>query len=221
MKREVVRKIQITITTIIMLLCICYPPVAVYAGRNQDNKDSKLISYTQLLLSLNGFYSGPISGKCNTKTQKAIEKQIGLPAATPSDTFCRKILDDLNGKKLLEDLNGKLTTSMSTSASGFHDLVAQSTTGERNIASEIDKLKSDLSNNITTVNGINEGMSTRFSTLAISMYTIGTTSLLAGIALIVAFLLAFINIFVPTYVERAITTNNLKQKLENVVSSSK
>jgi hypothetical protein len=40
------------------------------------------------------------------------------------------------------------------------------------IRAEIDKLKSDLSNTVTTINGINGGMSTHFVTLSNSMATV-------------------------------------------------
>jgi hypothetical protein len=151
MKRE--RKILITIILIIIVIILSAPPRIVYARRSQIHENATLIRCTQLLLSRKGSYTGPIDGECNIQTQEAIKEYKSLPPATSSGEICRI--------QFLVDLNDKLTASLSTS------------TPEASIRAEIDKLKSDLSNTVTTINGINGGMSTHFVTLSNSMATVG------------------------------------------------
>jgi hypothetical protein len=156
-ERRTARKILTAITLIIIIIVLCALPWTVYARRSQIHENATLIRYTQLLLSHKGFYTGPIDGECNIQTQQAIEKFKGLSPATPSREICRI--------QFLEELNDKLAASLSAGPSESHDIVSQNNTGERNLASiqaEIDKLKYDLSNTITTINGINGGMSTHF-----------------------------------------------------------
>lgn len=214
MKSETARNILTTITLIIVIIMLCAIPWRAYARRSQIHENANLIRYTQFLLSRKGFYTGPIDGGCNIQTQQAIEKYKGLPPATPSDEICTK--------QFLEGLNDKLAASLSTGTSESHDIASQNITGERNLAliqADIDKLKSELSHTITTIDGINGGMSTHFINLSNSMATIAISALLASVALVVTFLLAFINTYVTIYMKTYVK-EELEKLNTNVVKDS-
>jgi hypothetical protein len=74
---------NLTSTVILMLLFFLYPPFVVYARISLTYENANIVRDAQLLLSLKGFYTGPLDGLCKTQTQQAIEKYKGLPTTTP------------------------------------------------------------------------------------------------------------------------------------------
>jgi hypothetical protein len=154
-----------------MLLCVCVPPIVVYARRSQTSENVNGIRYTQIILKLNGVYTWPIDGRCNTLTQQAIkqaiEKYKDLPTTTSSGAIC--------SIKFIKGLNDKLIESLSSGTSE-PDRLSQNTTGERNLAS----LSADITNIKSTIKGINDTMSDHFISLSFNMATVAITTLLAG-----------------------------------------
>jgi ABC-type siderophore export system fused ATPase/permease subunit len=112
---------------------------------------------------------------------------------------------------------------MTTGSSEPHDIVSQNTTGERNLA----ELSADITNIIATINKINESISTHFISLSYNMATIGITTLLSSISVIVAILIGFINVFVNYYVKKKIEdlhTNILNEstiKFSNMIDEAR
>ena len=59
------------------------PPFIVYAYNSNAFDNANVVRDTQLLLSLNGFYTGPLDGQCNAQTKQAIEQYERTLAKAP------------------------------------------------------------------------------------------------------------------------------------------
>jgi hypothetical protein len=62
MERKIGHIVILISTLILMLIFICFPPLAVYARISQTTENVNFVRYTQILLSLKGFYTGPLDG---------------------------------------------------------------------------------------------------------------------------------------------------------------
>lgn len=171
-------------------------PVLVFAYDKQTTDNTNVVRYTQLLLSLNGFYTGPLDGQCKTQTRQAIGTyNAALPNTLPG-VGCTS--------QFLEQLKDKLTASLSTDNSKPHDLSSQNTAGDHNMESlsaTISNIKADLANTTSTVKGINQSLSTHFVTLAYNMATVGITAFVAAISVLIAIAVGAANIFLKDRVE--------------------
>jgi hypothetical protein len=165
-------------------------PFTLYARDSYARDNANVARDTQLLLSLNGFYTGPIDGLCNAQTKQAIEKYqstlVKTPLTKPLGISCSvQLLETLKN-----DLSSVLTTDTSATRSGTtHAKNGINDTAPINsLAAEIDDVKATIKNTNTALKGISDGISTHFITLFNNLATIGITSGLAALSVSVALL---------------------------------
>jgi hypothetical protein len=163
-----------------------------------DNTNA--IRDAQLLLTLKRLYTGPIDGQCNTKTREAIADHEGIPDYTT--TIC---------STFLEYFNEKLKSSISTDPSNPSDIPRQSSAAEQNNIDQLAlaKVRSDLDKTVATIQGLREGISTHFTTLAYNNATALGTYFLSIIAILVAII----------SVGTTILVNTTKTKIEGLHNS--
>jgi hypothetical protein len=157
------------------LVCVLIIDVFVLGQTIRASDETTAIRDAQLLLSLSRLYAGPIDGQCNAKTKQAIADHEGIPVYTT--TMCRI--------PFLEYLNNKLKASLSTDPSKPADVPSQNSAGEQNIQ-PLTKVRSDLDKTISTIQGLNEGISTHFITLAYNNASTIGTLLLPIVAILIA-----------------------------------
>jgi len=122
----------------------------------------------QLLLSLGGYYSGPLGGVCDTQTLEAISKY-------------KQTNPNLN---LLIECNNHLLKVLKDD---FRSAAASFSNGsDLNKAKEIGELRNEVKNANAAIKGLSDSFSSQFVTQYNSLASIGVTTILTAIAIFIA-----------------------------------
>jgi hypothetical protein len=162
---------------------------------------TSVIRDTQFFLSIEGFYTGPVDGKCNEGTQLAVEKYKATITSTPPGASCSiQLLENLN-ERLVAALNTSLGAANSTqrgvplqSAAEQHNIESLSTSVS-NLNTDLTNTRENITYTISTVKGLSEGISAHFTTLSSSMNNMWLTTLVTGFAILATIAIGSINIF--------------------------
>jgi hypothetical protein len=149
---------------------------------------------TQLLLSLSGFYTGHLDGRCGPHTEQAINAYVGTLSQKPTGTVCSTtfiipLLDTLlsSVERAIHPINDNSTISLLSSK------LDSITADMNNEKSDINKLKSDndtivsdnaKSNAIMSV--IRDNIATNFTNGYSSLINNGIVATLTLMSIIVA-----------------------------------
>ncbi len=212
------RKLITGILWVLFIVGLSAPPL--YAYRANNPKDAiniaNVVRDTQLLLSLSGFYAGPLDGQCNAQTREAIEKYVNksteaLIKKSPDIKCNIEFLDTVkNGLSLI------LTTGMATSQSA-----ASRRTHEVNdkLSDELDDIKASIKSTNTALKGITDGFATNFMNQYNSLASTGMTIFITGISVTVA-VIALVSNLLREFITKSVDKSHrdfLEEAKQNLI----
>jgi hypothetical protein len=161
------------ILSISILFLFFAPPL--YAKYNYSLETTNIIRDTQLLLSLNGVYTGPLDGICNAQTIKAINES--RLAKTRFDKS-REIDCNIESLEAIKpDLRSVLMADASTSSTATHNANdVNGTISITSLARDVDDVKTSIKNTNSALKGITDGFAANFFNQYNSLASIGITA---------------------------------------------
>ncbi|MGC2224596.1 MAG: hypothetical protein WA624_20700 [Methylocella sp.] len=192
---------------VIFIVGLSAPPLYAYRANNIKGaiNIANVVRDTQLLLSLSGFYAGPLDGQCNAQTREAIEKYINKTDGVLID----KSPDIRCNVESLDRVRNGLSLALTTT--GTSQKAATPRTSEINdkFSDEVDEIKASIRNTNAALKGITDGFATNFLNQYNGLASTGMTIFITGISVTIA-IIALVSNLLRDFIAKSVDASHKK-----------